>query len=1100
MIATEAGGNVVGLEGEWGSGKSTVVQLMREQLDQLSPDTRVVVFDAWAHQGDPLRRTFLETIIADLKRAGWLDPSAASRASRELSGTSSVVTTKTSSSLSAEGKLAAAATVLIALGAALFANHFSHLHRLFLAIGGVLLVAPLILVLGMWIARRAAGHFLRRKRRPIWQTLAELNPSSFFARDQRTETTTEGVQQGEPTSVEFEDIFSRVLGEALVEPRSLVVVLDNLDRVDHEDARHVLATMQTIMAPGSAHGEWGSRLWILIPYDAAGLESLWAPGDASEVVPVPRLTVASAFLDKLFQVRFSSPPLVLSDWRDYTLRLLGTALPDEDASTLQSILRLRGLYPGAVPEGAVAVEPPTPRQLKQFVNQIGALRLQRDDVPLVHVAYYVLLRRDSLDLPRALLDGTVPHGKLAHLFQASVLEDVAALHFGTGHLLAQQLLLGPALEQAFSTNDHELLEGLRERPGFVDALEGIDLEARATDGGIELTRCVAVLEAAGALSVESVKQWARALLDPIAEQTTSWRVQGRESGVGLAVLMERVSAGSSERLAELLAKVATAPVEADTEGHGYLEGVAGLSDQLDRFGRASEEVALTLTVAPASLVDSLDYLQGQLERPNSHRLLAVGASPADVAVALVEASADGSVAKAKNTFDFLARKHGRLPVTDVASRAVEWLRENEPVSQEQLALLLHWLDRARLSAGAEATLAAPADDGSLLHLIAVSVADGWYPEAAAASMLQLAARPELPDPPATTRQSPTGLATLRQGFQDRTPPELVAAQLAWLQNHSKEAFDLVVRARKAPGAAGWADEQLRSLADAGAFVTSRNQLLRDWGYVRGVLGDELFMKHIRESLDLDSARSALLSGITSPSAALDAIRASEAGEQAPYLADAEEAAARVLSSASPDDWAEAFRSSSTKPLLSLALRLAGSSMAPKNPPGLQEAIHAHFQVLANEAEAEADVWRPDAASFMELSRLLRAPARRVLASQFCAELEGRDGQVGQHLCQTYGDFLAGEAAFRSHAKLPNVIERFLAREQWSVVGWFVGLSRKHPDALDEGGRQEEMQHLRDQVRDKLAAASDSAPEELVQLGELFGLERPGTDKEEPQEG
>ena len=66
---------------------------------------------------------------------------------------------------------------------------------------------------------------------------------------------------------------------------------------------------------------------------------------------------------------------------------------------------------------------------------------------------------------------------------------------------------------------------------------------------------------------------------------------------------------------------------------------------------------------------------------------------------------------------------------------------------------------------------------------------------------------------------------------------------------SKEAFDLVVRARKAPGAAGWADQQLRSLADAGAFVTSRGQLLTNWAYVRRVLGDDLFMKHVRGALD-----------------------------------------------------------------------------------------------------------------------------------------------------------------------------------------------------------------------------------------------------------
>ena len=53
----------VGLEGGWGSGKSTVVTILNEKLQSSSDQVLMTVFDAWAHQGDPLRRTFLETLI-----------------------------------------------------------------------------------------------------------------------------------------------------------------------------------------------------------------------------------------------------------------------------------------------------------------------------------------------------------------------------------------------------------------------------------------------------------------------------------------------------------------------------------------------------------------------------------------------------------------------------------------------------------------------------------------------------------------------------------------------------------------------------------------------------------------------------------------------------------------------------------------------------------------------------------------------------------------------------------------------------------------------------------------------------------------------------
>ena len=54
LVQSEGGGNAIGLEGGWGAGKSTIVRLVTGKLmDDSTGSTRVAVFDAWAHQGDP---------------------------------------------------------------------------------------------------------------------------------------------------------------------------------------------------------------------------------------------------------------------------------------------------------------------------------------------------------------------------------------------------------------------------------------------------------------------------------------------------------------------------------------------------------------------------------------------------------------------------------------------------------------------------------------------------------------------------------------------------------------------------------------------------------------------------------------------------------------------------------------------------------------------------------------------------------------------------------------------------------------------------------------------------------------------------------------
>ena len=57
-------GRSIALVGDWGSGKSTVVELLKKQLS--NTQTHLFIYDAWAHQGDSLRRAFLDDLIVSL--------------------------------------------------------------------------------------------------------------------------------------------------------------------------------------------------------------------------------------------------------------------------------------------------------------------------------------------------------------------------------------------------------------------------------------------------------------------------------------------------------------------------------------------------------------------------------------------------------------------------------------------------------------------------------------------------------------------------------------------------------------------------------------------------------------------------------------------------------------------------------------------------------------------------------------------------------------------------------------------------------------------------------------------------------------------------
>ena len=111
----------------------------------------------------------------------------------------------------------------------------------------------------------------------------------------------------------------------------------------------------------------------------------------------------------------------------------------------------------------------------------------------------------------------------------------------------------------------------------------------------------------------------------------------------------------------------------------------------------------------------------------------------------------------------------------------------------------------------------------------------------------------------------------------------------------------------------------------------------------------------------------------------------------------------------------------------------------------------------------------------------------MLASQLCAELEGRDGQIGAALFTTYGPFLAGEKAFRTHAKLPNVVERLVAHDNWDAVQWVADVAEQHSDMLEPDGRENEIAHLADRVKEKLEefGEDNEPPDALRKLSDLL---------------
>ena len=187
---------------------------------------------------------------------------------------------------------------------------------------------------------------------------------AFIANHTTTDAKTETFESPTPTSVEFEDTFERVMEEALrKKARRIVIVLDNLDRVEREAALAVWATLQVFFQQRQLQRGWFDHVWVIVPYDPNGLKRLWPDGSTNGDSQRPE-----SFIDKTFQIRFRVPPPVLSNWRAYLLHLIEQAFPDCAEDERNLVYQVFDNYFGTTRRAS-----PSPRQLKLFVNQVAAL-------------------------------------------------------------------------------------------------------------------------------------------------------------------------------------------------------------------------------------------------------------------------------------------------------------------------------------------------------------------------------------------------------------------------------------------------------------------------------------------------------------------------------------------------------------------------------------------------------------------------------------------------------------------------------------------------------------------------------------------------------
>ena len=454
LIKNDEVGATIGIEGSWGGGKSTVLNLFRKAL---TVKAFFVLFDAWAHEERCIRRVFLETVIGTAIKAidsGELKGDIKKRLVEIgdiIAGRKNSHTITSTRKPTWTGLLAVLVSFFVAIEVALVSICKTDQGIDWPVMWTILGILAGIIVV---IAIRAVCLMRSGKSLKAAETWALVEATA------KEEIKKEVSEDEERTSIEFEKYFSEVMEliNSYNPDFKIIIAIDNLDRIEGSKSLALWSTLQTFLQKRSEEVQeyWFKKLWVLVPYDANGLESVWS-ADGSEESKAK----AKSFMDKAFQVRVEVPRPVMADWEDFAEENVGLLFNKQMSSDAEDIVRMLKVTRNALSSI------PTPREIKNYVNQVAVFRNQFcAEIETKTIAYYVIKRFVDVnrytveDIRVGLIDKTFPDSQDLPYLPERVAEQLSGILFDVPPKDGKQLLLEPSIADALENYKIEDLKSI----------------------------------------------------------------------------------------------------------------------------------------------------------------------------------------------------------------------------------------------------------------------------------------------------------------------------------------------------------------------------------------------------------------------------------------------------------------------------------------------------------------------------------------------------------------------------------------------------------------------------------------------------------------
>lgn len=458
IISAQEDISIVGLEGDLGSGKSTIIKFVEKEL---SENYKFISFDAEKYHYGTTKKALIEVIYTAIKSVKGVNDALLEKHKDIALGNIVEYNKKVNSRISWW-------TVLFILLSLLSAQTVRYL---FIGIDDLIketgktaiftLIIELVTVLSPAILLIIIGtlHKFLENRVPSVGDLFQKNSTDTIHE--------KWVVSKEVGTIELTEALSGFTSSAVLKNKQkFILVIDNLDRVGPEKVKELWSDMELIC--GAANGGFK----IIVPYSEKHV---------SAALDVDGIS-GKEFISKRIPINFSVPALISAGWQDAFINIWNETV-SADTDDAKSAIRLIEIWR---PVANIQI---TPRMLKKLANDVHILALTTPKSEHKHVliVLYILFVRASNGDVRMLisqqLDNSIENVQhrdkivttqslLGRIFNGNIdtwTEYLISIHYQSEITLARSELIDEPLLVAVFEKDALKIDSLSSLWGFGSA-------------------------------------------------------------------------------------------------------------------------------------------------------------------------------------------------------------------------------------------------------------------------------------------------------------------------------------------------------------------------------------------------------------------------------------------------------------------------------------------------------------------------------------------------------------------------------------------------------------------------------------------------------